>query len=115
MFDPREELASIEATFVQLQQLLGMDMRGELLEAYFVTQDECLKRLAQALYAANSNEAVEAAHKLKGAAAQLGAAHMSVLCSQVEQHARAGRLDEVRRQWPPMSELAGQLGQALKR
>ncbi|KAF0814239.1 hypothetical protein IGB42_01138 [Andreprevotia sp. IGB-42] len=114
MLNHQDEIASIEATFVALEQTLGMDLRGELLHAYFATQEECLIALDAALHNGEAQLAIEAAHKLKGAAAQLGALQLSASCNLLEQEARAGRLAGFAPHWQRMHALATQLGIALK-
>ncbi|WP_035056874.1 Hpt domain-containing protein [Andreprevotia chitinilytica] len=110
----QHELASVEATFVQLQETLGMDLRKELLDAYFATQDECLLKLDLALPDQSAQAVIEAAHKLKGAAAQLGAFAMADHCKCMEQGARSGRLDQAAEHLQPIRALASQLASDLK-
>lgn len=52
----------------------------------------CLVRMEDAVQAADAAELAEGAHKLKGSAAQLGAARLRELCATLEGDARDGQL-----------------------
>jgi len=114
MLSYRDELATIEATFVELEQNIGLDLRHELLSVYFVTQDECLREIGHAIHQGQAAPIVVAAHKLKGAAAQLGAKQMSATCARLEQVARSGSLEGVEQDWQHLADLGVQLGDALR-
>ncbi|WP_410498275.1 Hpt domain-containing protein [Chitinibacter sp. S2-10] len=91
----RQELADIEAMLFEINTAVGIDMRADLLESYFPTQDECLLGLKEAILVVDEVQIAGFSHKLKGAAAQLGARKISSICKDIELKARKNQLDGI--------------------
>ncbi|AZN35026.1 Hpt domain-containing protein [Iodobacter ciconiae] len=109
-----KEMASINHTFEDLKTMLGMDMTDELIQLFLPTLDECLANLGAVIEAGNGDAVVSCAHKLKGAAAQLGAQTLADLCKKVEQTGRDKTLNEA---WPyhdRIMSLGSAVGQCLR-
>lgn len=109
-----EELKNIQLAFELLQKNIGIDMRDELLALYFPTQDECLQALQVSISAGESQTACAMAHKLKGAAAQLGAKKMAELCLAVERAAREDDLSRASALLVHLNDLAAGLRQSIQ-
>ncbi|WP_288841498.1 PAS domain S-box protein [uncultured Deefgea sp.] len=84
----QQELLDIDRMFNELKQAVGMDMKEELLALFFPTLDECISGLSPAIVVGDSVQMVSLAHKLKGAAAQLGATKMATYCKAIEMAAK---------------------------
>lgn len=83
------------STVEQLREMAGGDasILGELLTLFESDANRLLQDLASALAAGNAPAVREAAHAIKGGAANLGAKPLADLCYQVEQKGRGGNLD----------------------
>ncbi|WP_165928599.1 PAS domain-containing protein [Iodobacter fluviatilis] len=109
-----KEMASINHTFEDLKTMLGMDMTDELIQLFLPTLDECLANLGPVIESGDGDAVVSCAHKLKGAAAQLGAQSLADLCKKVEQTGREKALDDA---WPYHAKiltLGSAVGQRLR-
>ncbi|NHQ86442.1 PAS domain-containing protein [Iodobacter sp. HSC-16F04] len=109
-----KEMASINHTFEDLKTMLGMDMTDELIQLFLPTLDECLANLGTVIESGDGDAVVSCAHKLKGAAAQLGAQNLADLCKKVEQTGREKALDNA---WPyhaKIMSLGSAVGQRLR-
>lgn len=106
-------LVSIQEAFDELRQNLGLDMRDELLGLYFPTQNECLEQLESALEIKDFTQAHIAAHKLKGAAAQLGAKGLAAQCLALERTCRENDAVSAQAHFSVLREQAEGLRQAL--
>ncbi|MFC7419390.1 PAS domain-containing protein [Iodobacter arcticus] len=104
-----KEMASINHTFEDLKTMLGMDMTDELIQLFLPTLDECLANLGAVIESGDGDAVVNCAHKLKGAAAQLGAQSLADLCKKVEQTGREKELNEA---WPFHAKIIS-LGRAV--
>ena len=80
----QQELQDIERMFAELTQIVGMDMQDELLALFFPTLDECLNGLNQAIATDDTAQIIGFAHKLKGAAGQLGATKLATHSKNIE-------------------------------
>jgi PAS domain S-box-containing protein len=112
--DVDKEMISINQTFEDLKKMLGMDMTDELIQLFLPTLDECLANLGAVIESGDGDAVVSCAHKLKGAAAQLGAQSLADLCKKVEQTGRENTLDEA---WPyhaKIISLGAAVGQRLR-
>ncbi len=112
--DVDKEMTSINQTFEDLKKMLGMDMTDELIQLFLPTLDECLANLGAVIESGDGDAVVSCAHKLKGAAAQLGAQSLADLCKKVEQTGREKVLDEA---WPyhaKIMSLGSAVGQRLR-
>ncbi len=108
------EMASIYQTFEDLKKMLGMDMTDELIQLFLPTLDECMANLGPVIESGNGDAVVACAHKLKGAAAQMGAQSLADLCKKVEQTGRDKTLDMA---WPfhaKILALGSAVGQRLQ-
>ena len=103
------ELSDIDRMFVELTAAVGMDMRDELLALFFPTLDECVAGLVAAIPAAETTVIIGFAHKLKGAAAQLGASRLAAYSRAIEVAAKNADMAEAAQQF----ELTQALGVAL--
>jgi HPt (histidine-containing phosphotransfer) domain-containing protein len=83
-----QELADIETMFNELTNAVGMDMRDELLALFYPTLDECLAGLESVVGSTDRDQIVSFAHKLKGAAGQLGATKIGLTSKNIEQAAK---------------------------
>lgn len=109
-----KEMSSIYQTFEDLKKMLGMDMTDELIQLFLPTLDECLTNLGPLIEAGEGEPVVVCAHKLKGAAAQMGALALADLCKKVEQTGRDNQLADA---WPLHAQilaLGGAVGQRLR-
>jgi HPt (histidine-containing phosphotransfer) domain-containing protein len=104
-----QEVRDIEAMFAELSQNVGMDLRDELLALFFPTLDECLVGLANSLASDDVPTTISFAHKLKGAAAQLGATQIASHSKAIEVAAKTGDFAATRLPF----HLVNQLGQAV--
>jgi PAS domain S-box-containing protein len=112
--DVENEVASIYQTFEDLKKMLGMDMTDELIQLFLPTLDECLANLGPVIESGSGDAVVTCAHKLKGAAAQMGAQSLADLCKKVEQTGRDKKLEEA---WPfhaKIVALGSAVGQRLR-
>lgn len=64
-----------------------------LVSSFLTRSPERLDRLAGALERGDAAAVAEEAHRLRGSAANLGAEALAARCAQLDQDARAGRLD----------------------
>ncbi|WP_373975582.1 Hpt domain-containing protein [Chitinibacter sp. SCUT-21] len=83
-----QELVDIEAMFNELKNAVGMDMRDELLALFYPTLDECLAGLESVIPANDKEQIISLAHKLKGAAGQLGATQIAQMSKNIELSAK---------------------------
>ncbi|WP_297573806.1 PAS domain S-box protein [uncultured Deefgea sp.] len=110
----QQELLDIDRMFDELKQAVGMDMKEELLALFFPTLDECVTGLTPAITAGDAAQVIGFAHKLKGAAAQLGAAKMAVYCKAIEQAAKNNDFESAMAQFALVQSLAVGLSQQLR-
>ena len=89
------ELRDIETMFQSLEQAVGMDMREELLALFYPTLDGCLQGLQQAIPAQDAGQIISFAHKLKGAAGQLGATRIAQQSKDIEMQAKRSELSDI--------------------
>ncbi|UXY13933.1 Hpt domain-containing protein [Chitiniphilus purpureus] len=108
------ELASVERALTEVRMQIGMDLRAELLGAFLPLLQETMQRLPVALAAGEAEQAVRYAHKLKGAALQLGAGQLADGCRQIEAAARGGLLDTAAAALPRVLQLGHGLLSRLK-
>jgi HPt (histidine-containing phosphotransfer) domain-containing protein len=83
-----QELVDIQTMFNELTNAVGMDMRDELLALFYPTLDECLAGLESVAGTTDRDQIVSFAHKLKGAAGQLGATKIALTSKNIEQAAK---------------------------
>lgn len=108
------ELENIRISFVDMEKNIGLDLRDELLDLYFITQSECCAGMQTAVEHADYEMISMQAHKLKGAAAQLGAKELAKLCLAVERAARVADDEQIHTSLPLLQTLAEKLKQALQ-
>ena len=108
------DVADVGQAFAELHKNLGMDVRDELLALYFPTQGDCLLQLVAALDGEDASAACHWAHKLKGAAAQLGAKRLPALCLEIERACGVGDLASARRRVAALETLTEGLRQVLE-
>ncbi|MGL4603577.1 MAG: PAS domain-containing protein, partial [Iodobacter sp.] len=109
-----KEMSSIYQTFEDLKKMLGMDMTDELIQLFLPTLDECLSNLGPLIEAGEGEPVVVCAHKLKGAAAQMGALALADLCKKVELAGRDNQLAHARPLHAEILALGGAVGQRLR-
>jgi DNA-binding NarL/FixJ family response regulator/HPt (histidine-containing phosphotransfer) domain-containing protein len=87
-----------EAVFAQLKDLAGDDPTfvDALVDAFLAEADPLVRGIEQAAIRGDAPNAAEGAHRLKSAAAQVGAMALSRTCGELEREARAGHLEEIR-------------------
>jgi len=87
-----------EAVFAQLRELAGGDPTfvDALVAAFLAEADPLVRAISQAAVRGDAPNVAESAHRLKSAAAQVGAMTLSRACGELEREARAGHLEEVR-------------------
>jgi CheY-like chemotaxis protein len=87
-----------EAVFAQLRELGGDDPTfvDTLIDAFLAEADPLVRTIGQAAGRGDAPNVAEGAHRLKSAAAQVGAMALSRTCGELEREARAGHLEEVR-------------------
>ncbi len=83
----RQVLANLRA---ELQMEGEPDVIAELVELFLAGSPKTIGALGAAVAAGNAPGVREAAHRLKGSAASLGAGPLAALCATLEQEARAG-------------------------
>ncbi|QKJ67861.1 PAS domain S-box protein [Deefgea piscis] len=110
----QQELLDIDRMFNELKQAVGMDMKDELLALFFPTLDECITGLSPAIAAGDSVQVVSLAHKLKGAAAQLGATKMATYCKAIEMAAKNNDFESAAAQFALVQPLGVGLTQQLR-
>ncbi len=76
----------------QLEQKTGRGLLGQLVQLFLEQTPPRILALREALAAGDLPAAASSAHSLKGSCANLGAAQLAQLCSQVEQLAASGDL-----------------------
>ena len=108
-----QELADIEKMFNELKQAVGMDMREELLALFYPTLDECLAGLELSIPAQDAIQTVSFAHKLKGAAGQLGAAKISQMSKEIELGAKKNEFESMPQTFTELKVLSGAVVKAL--
>ncbi len=96
------ELASDVLDVRQIDLLVSLDdgdgaVLAEVVGEFFVTSDEVRAQLLRALGEGDLEAAQRAAHTLKGASANVGAAALTEVCAQVEALVSAGKQDEAMR------------------
>ncbi|WP_198314556.1 PAS domain S-box protein [Chitinibacter sp. GC72] len=109
----KQELADIEKMLKELNQAVGMDMRDELLDLFLPTLNECLAGLEINIPARDAIQIVSFAHKLKGAAGQLGAARISQMCRAIELDARNNEFESMPAAFAELKILSSAIVQAL--
>ncbi len=95
MSDIASELTNNALDREQIDLLLSLDdgdgaVLAEIVGEFFTTSDEMRAQLLQALGEGDLPAAERAAHTLKGASANVGAAALAEVCAQVETQARSG-------------------------
>jgi two-component system sensor histidine kinase TorS len=110
----QQELHDIERMFAELTQAVGMDMQDELLALFFPTQDECLNGLAQAISENNVEQIVGFAHKLKGAAGQLGGTRMATHCKRIEMAVKLKDMPTVMTEFAALQILGQKISEQLR-
>ncbi len=81
-------------TIQQLNELMG-DALAELINSYINLSAQTLDSLQQAMEAADSNEILQLAHRLKGSSGNVGAVTVMRLSGKIEQLAKVEQLDGV--------------------
>ena len=102
----RQAISSRDFDWQQLRQLAGedSDFEAELLAIFLQDADNSLATLEQAIARSSPAAIEEAAHSLSGASANVGAKALAATARQLEQRARAGKIDN-------LTELLSQLYQ----
>ncbi len=108
------ELKDITQMFVELAQAVGMDMKDELLALFFPTLDECIEGLQQAIPDGDITNVISFAHKLKGAAGQLGAARIAACSKAIEMAAKNNDLGAAKTEFVSLQALALKVGEQLR-
>ncbi len=87
-----------ETVFAQLAELAGGDPSfvDALVESFLAEADPLVRSISQGASRGDAPNVAESAHRLKSAAAQVGAMPLSRLCGELEREARAGHLEEIR-------------------
>ncbi|QLI83093.1 Hpt domain-containing protein [Chitinibacter fontanus] len=102
----QQELIDIETMFNELKNAVGMDMRDELLALFYPTLDECLLGLDESVATLDKEQIISFAHKLKGAAGQLGATQISLSSKNIEQSAKKDEFASMSSQLTQLKVLA---------
>ena len=110
----QQELKDIDQMFAELAQAVGMDMRDELLALFFPTLDECIEGLQQVLPLGDASHIVSYAHKLKGAAGQLGATRLSGYSKSIEMAAKNGDFVTARAEFVDLKLLSEKISEQLR-
>ncbi|MBM5570496.1 MULTISPECIES: PAS domain-containing hybrid sensor histidine kinase/response regulator [Deefgea] len=108
------ELKDITQMFAELAQAVGMDMKDELLALFFPTLDECVEGLQQAIPAADVTNVISFAHKLKGAAGQLGATRLAAYSKSVEMAAKSNDLEAAKVEFAALQALGAKISEQLR-
>lgn len=108
------ELKDITLMFAELAQAVGMDMKDELLALFFPTLDECVDGLQLALANDDVANIISFAHKLKGAAGQLGAARLAAYSKAVEMAAKNNDLSTAKNEFVALQGLAAKISEQLR-
>ncbi|WP_255573673.1 PAS domain-containing hybrid sensor histidine kinase/response regulator [Deefgea tanakiae] len=108
------ELKDITQMFIELEQAVGMDMKDELLALFFPTLDECVEGLQQAIPGGDTTSVVSFAHKLKGAAGQLGAARLAGYSKAIEVAAKSGDLEVAAKEFVSLQALGAKISERLR-
>lgn len=94
-FSPSMQHSSPVIDVSQLEEMLGSEETGEILNLFVTSTEELLVRIDTALAGKDSKALREAAHELKGACSSVGAASMAQSCFELEQAARNEEWDTV--------------------
>lgn len=81
--------------FDKLRALLGGEADGmisELIDIYLAETPQLLEKMIVAVESGNVSALHMAAHSTKSASANLGGAHLALLCEEIESQAHAGKL-----------------------
>ena len=104
-FDPRTLLESLGSDTTALRRLV---------ELYLETTPAWVAQIESALDAGNVAGLAYAAHTLKGSLTQIGSADGSRLASELERHARSGRLRESRETFASLSNTLATLEDSIR-
>ncbi len=96
--EPVEYVSLDDDALQNLRDLGGDEFLGEVIDAFLGDAPQLLATLHSSLEDANTEELRRVAHTLKSNGATLGAEGFADLCRTLEQHAKAGDLDEA----PPL-------------
>jgi HPt (histidine-containing phosphotransfer) domain-containing protein len=91
------------AALESLREIGGDEFLGELIDSFLAEAPSLLAELQTAFETGRAEEARRAAHTLKSNGATFGAAAFSELCRELEEMAKAGRVDGA-------AELVGRVG-----
>ncbi len=108
------ELKDIDHMFTELTQAVGMDMKDELLALFFPTLDECSEGLHQAIPAGDTTSIISFAHKLKGAAGQLGATRLAGHSKAIEIAAKNNDMAVAQSEFVALQFLAQKVSEQLR-
>ncbi|MGL6041861.1 MAG: Hpt domain-containing protein, partial [Deefgea sp.] len=100
--------------FTELTQAVGMDMKDELLALFFPTLDECIEGLQQSIPAGDTTNIISFAHKLKGAAGQLGATRLAGYSKSIEMAAKGNDLALAQSELVALLVLAQKISEQLR-
>lgn len=81
----------------------------EIVEIFLESADEDVNRLKEALASRNAEAASEAAHSLKGSAANLGFKDIAALAAQLENEARNKSVSGITEALPRLDDMLGQI------
>jgi CheY-like chemotaxis protein/HPt (histidine-containing phosphotransfer) domain-containing protein len=116
---PSAELPLLDPVYLdrlrQLEEASGRSIVAEIVESFLGDMPRRLSRMREALAAGDAAGLSFAAHALKGAGAQLGAARLAALCHDLDLRARenalggaAGMIDEIEREIESLAPLLRQ-------
>ena len=85
--------ARLDSQVIAELQALLEDEFSDLIAVFVRDAQHRLEQLTEAIQAQDASTALMSAHSLKGSSANIGCAELGRLCDQVEEHAKASRLD----------------------
>ncbi|MFD2178088.1 ATP-binding protein [Veronia pacifica] len=91
----------------------GIDILQILLGKYAATQSVDLESFRVALEEGNIDQARKVAHKMKGAAAMIGASAFAELCLSIEKHA-SNDIEDIEKYWSSLSEQANAIADEIE-
>jgi HPt (histidine-containing phosphotransfer) domain-containing protein len=115
---PQSVIAPLLTLDITILERLQKELRGRsidwLLDIFIQEYPRYLTTINQALSQQDSHALFQAAHKLKGSAANLGAKKMAEICVQLEAFSRIGAFPEATRLVSSLEEEGQQLLLALE-
>jgi two-component system, sensor histidine kinase and response regulator len=110
---PQEELPVLDQQVIAELLELGEEFVASLVENLTATMPQRIAAVRTAVVQADAQELANAAHSLRGGAANLGGMRLAALCGQLEEAGRQGRLTEAVHLIPGLPGEAAHLLDAL--